>query len=93
MIQGGDPTGTGQGGESIYGAPFADEFHSRLKFTHRGIIAMANCGEPNDNASQFFITLDDCADLDKKHTIFGKIEGNSIYNLQKIGELPTDAET
>ena len=51
MIQGGDPTGTGEGGESVYGAPFVDEFHSRLKFTHRGIIAMANCGEPNDNAS------------------------------------------
>lgn len=40
MIQGGDPTGTGTGGESIYGKPFADEFHQRLKFSHRGIVAM-----------------------------------------------------
>lgn len=35
MVQGGDPTGTGDGGESIYGTPFADEFHSRLRFSHR----------------------------------------------------------
>lgn len=40
MIQGGDPTGTGQGGESIFGQPFQDEFHQRLRFTHRGIVAM-----------------------------------------------------
>jgi peptidyl-prolyl cis-trans isomerase SDCCAG10 len=42
MIQGGDPTGTGEGGKSIYGEPFDDEFHQRLKFTHRGLLAMAN---------------------------------------------------
>ncbi len=42
MIQGGDPTGTGSGGESIYGKPFIDEFHQRLKFSHRGIVAMVN---------------------------------------------------
>jgi len=40
MIQGGDPTGLGTGGESIYGKPFIDEFHQRLKFAHRGIVAM-----------------------------------------------------
>lgn len=40
MIQGGDPTGTGTGGDSIYGKPFNDEFHQRLKFSHRGIVAM-----------------------------------------------------
>ena len=73
MVQGGDPTGTGQGGESIYGQAFNDEFHSRLKFSHRGLLAMANCGEANDNASQFFLTLDACSWLDKKHTIFGTI--------------------
>ena len=41
MVQGGDPTGSGQGGESVYGRPFKNEFHSRLKFTHR-------CDEPDD---------------------------------------------
>ena len=59
MIQGGDPSGVGDGGESIYGGTFADEFHSRLKFSHRGILAMANTGIVNDNCSQFFITLDE----------------------------------
>lgn len=46
MVQGGDPTGTGTGGESIYegGKPFQDEFHSRLKFSRRGIVGMANPG-------------------------------------------------
>ena len=61
FAQTGDPTNTGSGGESIYGAPFADEFHSRLRFTRRGIVAMANNSEErNSNGSQFFITLKDC---------------------------------
>ena len=47
MVQGGDPSGTGTGGESIYGGPFLDEFHSRLTFSHRGIVAMANDGSRN----------------------------------------------
>jgi len=53
MIQGGDPTGTGKGGESIYdgGKPFIDEFHQRLKFSRRGILGMANPGTPNSNGS------------------------------------------
>jgi peptidyl-prolyl cis-trans isomerase SDCCAG10 len=59
MVQTGDPTSTGKGGESIYGGPFKDEFHSRLKFAHRGLVAMANSGIPNDNQSQFFITLNE----------------------------------
>jgi cyclophilin family peptidyl-prolyl cis-trans isomerase len=44
--------------DSIYGAPFKDEFHSRLKFSHRGLVACANRNEPHTNGSQFFITLD-----------------------------------
>lgn len=53
MIQGGDPTGTGMGGESIYGESFEDEF-SRELFNLRGALSMANSG-PNTNGSQFFI--------------------------------------
>ncbi|KAL2642023.1 hypothetical protein R1flu_009610 [Riccia fluitans] len=87
MIQGGDPTGTGTGGDTIYGEPFADEFHSRLRFNHRGLVACANAGSANSNNSQFFMTLDRCDWLDKKHTIFGKVTGETIYNLIKIGEV------
>lgn len=61
------------GGESIYGGVFADEFHSRLRFKHRGLVACANSGSPNSNGSQFFMNLDRSDWLDKKHTIFGKV--------------------
>lgn len=91
MVQGGDPTGTGHGGSSIYGTPFLDEFHSRLKFNRRGIVAMANPGAPNMNESQFFMTVDQCPWLDRKHTIFGKIEGQTIFNLLQIAEQETDS--
>ncbi|EXB57655.1 Peptidyl-prolyl cis-trans isomerase CWC27-like protein [Morus notabilis] len=92
LIQSGDPTGTGTGGESIYGGVFADEFHSRLRFKHRGLVACANAGSPNSNGSQFFISLDRCDWLDKKHTIFGKVTGDSIYNLTRLGDLETDKD-
>ncbi|GLE06214.1 hypothetical protein PINS_up015456 [Pythium insidiosum] len=90
MVQGGDPTGTGNGGASIYGEPFADEFHTRLKFNHRGILAMANENKPNTNHSQFFFTLDACEFLNRKHTIFGKITGNTIFNLLSVNDAETD---
>lgn len=90
LVQGGDPTGTGEGGESIYGSGFPDEFHSRLRFKHRGLVACAGAGTPNSNGSQFFITLDRCDWLDKKHTIFGKVTGDSIYNLLHLGEVEAD---
>ncbi|KAF9360738.1 Peptidyl-prolyl isomerase cwc27 [Mortierella sp. AD094] len=92
IIQGGDPEGTGMGGESCFegGEPFADEFHSRLRFVRRGLVAMANSGVPNDNKSQFFITLDATMELQNKHTIFGKIAGDTIFNVLKIGGLEVD---
>ncbi|CAM9717743.1 unnamed protein product, partial [Ectocarpus sp. 13 AM-2016] len=92
MVQGGDPTGTGKGGESVYGKPFRDEIHTRIKFNHRGQVAMANENEPRTNHSQFFFTLDSAAHLDKKHTIFGKITGNTIFNALRMGDIDTDKD-
>jgi peptidyl-prolyl cis-trans isomerase SDCCAG10 len=89
IVQGGDPTGTGTGGESIYGGSFPDEFHSRLRFSHRGIVAMATSGS-NTNGSQFFITLAKADELQKKHTIFGKVTGDTIFNVLKMNEFQVD---
>ncbi|CAI9742970.1 spliceosome-associated protein CWC27 homolog isoform X2 [Octopus vulgaris] len=86
IAQGGDPEGTGEGGESIYGYPFKDEFHSRLRFVRRGLVAMANAG-PSDNGSQFFFTLGSTPELAQKHSIFGKVTGNTIYNMLKLQEV------
>ena len=87
IIQGGDPTGTGQGGESSYdGEPFADEFHSRLKYTRRGLLGMANTGKKDDNGSQFFFTLAATPELQERNTLFGRVAGDTIYNLMKMAE-------
>lgn len=73
MIQGGDPTGTGRGGESIWKKNFEDEVNNGLSFNKKGILAMANAG-PGTNGSQFFITLAPTEWLTDKHTIFGEVE-------------------
>ena len=87
MIQGGDPTGTGAGGESIWGKPFADECTTKLKFDKPGLLAMANRG-PNTNGSQFFITTVATPWLNMKHTIFGEVtKGYEI--VQKIEQSKT----
>ena len=85
MIQTGDSTGTGEGGRSIYGGEFADEFSYSLRFDEAGKVAMANRG-PDTNRSQFFITTAAAPWLDRKHTIFGKvIDGmDVVYQINRI---------
>lgn len=121
ILQGGDPTGTGHGGESIYdsgalsaprppdgdgiwpmeertganagaqGVGFKDEFHSRLKFNRRGLLGMANEG-PNSNGSQFFLTLGATPELQGRNTLFGRVAGDTIYNLSRMGEVEVEGE-
>lgn len=91
-IQTGDPTGTGTGGESVYGDPFPDEINQRIKFNRRGLLAMANPGERDHNESQFFITLDATPELQGKHTIFGRISGPTIFNVLSISEVELSEE-
>ncbi|KAG9512033.1 hypothetical protein KCV07_g9726, partial [Aureobasidium melanogenum] len=89
MLQGGDPTGTGRGGESIWGGKFEDEFDSSLKHTGAGILSMANSG-PGTNGSQFFICLAPTPHLNGKHTVFGQVvDGMDV--VQKIGSVRTGA--
>lgn len=90
MIQGGDPTGTGRGGASIYGPEFKDEIHSELRHSGAGILSMANSGA-NTNGSQFFITLAPTQHLDGKHTIFGRIY-SGMPTIKRIGLVDTDKD-
>ncbi|TGZ84757.1 hypothetical protein EX30DRAFT_360754 [Ascodesmis nigricans] len=87
MIQGGDPTGTGRGGSSIWNKPFADEFESPLLHNSRGILSMANKGK-NTNTSQFFILYQPAPHLDRKHTIFARVVGG-LDVLDKMERIPT----
>lgn len=93
IIQCGDPQANGSGGISAInnGEPFEDEFHSRLKFNRRGLLGMANEGK-DSNGSQFFITLGSTPELQGKHTLFGRIEGDTIYNLMKMAEVEMTEE-
>ncbi len=82
MIQGGDPTGTGRGGESIWHKPFEDEFSPNVVFNKKGILAMANAG-PRTNGSQFFITTVPTPHLNGRHTIFGEVK-SGYENIRKL---------
>ena len=78
MIQTGDPSGTGYGGESMWGQPFKDEFVDGVVFDKPFLLAMANAGRATNN-SQFFITTVPTPWLNGKHTIFGKVtKGSSV---------------
>ena len=87
MIQGGDPTGTGSGGESIYGKYFEDETNLQRKFDRPGLLAMANAG-PNTNGSQFFITLVPAPWLNNHYTIFGEVV-SGMDVVKAIGKVRT----
>jgi cyclophilin family peptidyl-prolyl cis-trans isomerase len=100
VIQGGDSTGTGRGGKSIYGKEFEDELNpsapSYKEGYKRGTVAMANRG-PNTNTSQFFIMLNDVP-MPKNYTIFGKVTKgmeivDSIAAVEIIPQMgPTDGK-
>lgn len=91
MIQTGDPTGNGTGGESIWGGEFEDEIKPHLRHDRPYTLSMANSG-PNTNGSQFFITLTPTPWLDNKHTVFGRVvKGMEV--VQNISNVKTNAKT
>ncbi|KAI9836457.1 MAG: cytochrome P450 monooxygenase 4 [Sarea resinae] len=89
IVQGGDPTGKGKGGESIYGSNFEDEIRPALRHNARGIVSMANRG-PNTNGSQFFITYGPAPHLDGKNTVFGRVLEGADTVLDAMEEIEVD---
>ena len=87
MVQFGDPTGTGRGGEGAFERKFDDELVPPLKHDRRGVLSMANSGA-NTNSSQFFITFAACPHLDGKHTVFGHVVGGmqALDAMEKAGD-------
>nr|POF18594.1 peptidyl-prolyl cis-trans isomerase-like 2 [Quercus suber] len=88
MLQGGDPTGTGRGGQSCWGKQFADEFEGPQTHDARGVLSMANKGK-DTNTSQFFITYRAAPHLNRKHTIFGRVV-DGLDTLKRLEEVETD---
>ena len=91
MIQGGDPTETGRGGESIWKKDFKDEYKGKT-FNKAGILAMANRG-PSTNGSQFFITTAPTPWLNGYHTIFGEITPASMATITKLNDVRTQGRS
>lgn len=91
MIQGGDPSGTGKGGQSIWGKNFKDEFDGPLKHDARGVVSMANKGK-DSNSSQFFILYRAAKHLDRKHTVFGQVVGglDVLSDLENVPVSDSD---
>ncbi|MEK6658734.1 MAG: peptidylprolyl isomerase [Campylobacterota bacterium] len=87
MIQGGDPSGTGKGGESIWKKDFKDEYKDRV-FSRAGVLAMANRGS-HTNGSQFFITTAPAPWLNGRHTIFGQATAESLGVISKLENVAT----
>lgn len=93
MIQGGDPTGTGAGGESIWKKDFADEFAPNVVFDRPMLLAMANRG-PATNGSQFFITTKPTPWLNGRHTIFGEVVAGQeiVSKIENVKVTPRMAK-
>jgi len=89
IVQGGDPTGTGKGGKSIYGKFFDDEIVDTLRHDRRGVVSMANKGA-NTNGSQFFILYNAQAHLNNVNTVFGRVI-HGFDTLDQIEKMPSDA--
>jgi peptidyl-prolyl cis-trans isomerase-like 3 len=93
MVQGGDPTKTGKGGECIWGGKFNDEVtreSKNLLHDKKGILSMANNG-PNTNGAQFFFTYGPQPHLDGKYVIFGQIIGGFDV-LEKMEKVPVSGK-
>ncbi|KAL7675595.1 hypothetical protein ACOME3_001861 [Neoechinorhynchus agilis] len=85
ILQTGDPTNSGKGGQSAWGKPFGDEIAKQLKHDSRGVLSMANSG-PNTNRSQFFILYRPRPELDGNHSVFGRVVGG-LGVLKTIEDL------
>lgn len=85
IVQTGDPTGTGKGGNSIWNRKFEDEFKDSLRHTDRGMVSMANSG-PNTNQSQFFFSYAAQPHLDLKYTLFGEFDFLYTIKSKKFGQ-------
>mmetsp|Transcript_29854 Transcript_29854/g.97215 ORF Transcript_29854/g.97215 Transcript_29854/m.97215 type:complete len:599 (-) Transcript_29854:471-2267(-) len=90
MVQGGDPTGTGTGGDSFWGGAFKDEFHPKLRHNARGVVAMANSGK-DSNKQQFYILYKSAPHLDNKHSVFATVVGG-LNALAAMERAATDAQ-
>ena len=89
IVQGGDPTGKGKGGQSIYAGNFEDEIRPALRHNARGLVSMANRGK-DTNGSQFFITYAAAPHLDGANTIFGRVLEGADTTLEAMEKVPVD---